>query len=197
VPDVETKLKREIPAEIPAEVWSPEPVSRRLPKRRLRIVPLLVTLVAIAVASVLGRATWNAYMGAAWTRDGTVRVYVVTIAPPVAGQIVQLPVAKVCLAVGSKATRVLDLVEIAWSLCAPRNDQHLSCHCEPTGPRSARPENKLREAIPVRAAGAKYQERFIRCRWAGPKAVRPGRSPYRPADRLRRRADAAGKRAGS
>jgi hypothetical protein len=88
-------------------------------------------------------------MGAACTRDGTVRVYVVTIAPPVAWQIVQLPVAKVRLAVGSKATRVLDPVEIASSLCAPRNDQHLSCHCEPTGQRSERPENKLREAIPV------------------------------------------------
>ena len=32
-------------------------------------------------------------MGTPWTRDGTVRVYVVTMAPQVAGQIVQLPVA--------------------------------------------------------------------------------------------------------
>jgi RND family efflux transporter MFP subunit len=32
-------------------------------------------------------------LGAPWTRDGTVRVYVVTIAPQVAGEIVQLPVA--------------------------------------------------------------------------------------------------------
>ena len=32
-------------------------------------------------------------MGAPWTRDGTVRVYVVTMAPEVAGQIVELPVA--------------------------------------------------------------------------------------------------------
>jgi len=91
--DVETKLKREVAAENRAEVSSPEPVPRPLSRRRLRIVPLLITLVAIAVASVLGRATWNFYMGAPWTRDGTVRVYVVTIAPQVAGQIVQLPVA--------------------------------------------------------------------------------------------------------
>jgi multidrug resistance efflux pump len=59
----------------------------------LRIFPLLITLAAVGVAGVLGRVTWNAYMGAPWTRDGTVRVYVVTIAPQVAGQIVQLPVA--------------------------------------------------------------------------------------------------------
>ena len=32
-------------------------------------------------------------MGTPWTRDGTVRAYVVTIAPEVAGRIVQLPVA--------------------------------------------------------------------------------------------------------
>jgi RND family efflux transporter MFP subunit len=47
----------------------------------------------IAVAVVLGRAMWDAYMGAPWTRDGTVRAYVVTMAPEVAGRIVELPVA--------------------------------------------------------------------------------------------------------
>ena len=31
-------------------------------------------------------------MGAPWTRDGTVRAYVVTLAPEVAGRIVELPV---------------------------------------------------------------------------------------------------------
>src|SRR5690348_4859405 len=34
---------------------------------------------------------WDAYMGAPWTRDGTVRAYVVTMAPEVAGRIVELP----------------------------------------------------------------------------------------------------------
>ena len=53
----------------------------------------MITLVAIALAGVLGRAMWNAYMGAPWTRDGTVRAYVVTMAPEVAGRIVELPVA--------------------------------------------------------------------------------------------------------
>ena len=43
-------------------------------------------------AIVLGWAMWNAYMGAPWTRDGTVRSYVVTMAPEVAGRIVELPV---------------------------------------------------------------------------------------------------------
>jgi multidrug resistance efflux pump len=91
--DVETKLKRETATGNPAEVWSPETPPRAAPKRRLRILPLLITLVSIAVAGALGRAAWNAYIGSPWTRDGTVRVYVVTMAPQIAGQIVQLTVA--------------------------------------------------------------------------------------------------------
>jgi RND family efflux transporter MFP subunit len=50
-------------------------------------------LAVIAVAVVLGGAMWDAYMGAPWTRDGTVRAYVVTMAPEVEGRIVELPVA--------------------------------------------------------------------------------------------------------
>ena len=63
------------------------------PRRRRRLLPLLFTVLVVAVAAVLGRTMWNAYMGAPWTRDGTVRVYVVTMAPQVAGQIVKLPIA--------------------------------------------------------------------------------------------------------
>src|SRR5713101_1376715 len=63
------------------------------PRRRRRVLPLLTTLATVAIAVVLGRAMWTAYMGAPWTRDGTVRAYVVTMAPEVAGRIVELPVA--------------------------------------------------------------------------------------------------------
>jgi RND family efflux transporter MFP subunit len=52
----------------------------------------LVTLVAVGLAVPLARMMWDAYMGAPWTRDGTVRVYVVTMAPEVAGRIVELSV---------------------------------------------------------------------------------------------------------
>src|SRR5467141_2407191 len=91
--EVETKSNREAAADSPAAVWSPEPTPRETPRRRLRILPLLITLATIAVAVALGRAMWDAYMGAPWTRDGTVRAYVVTMAPEVAGRIVELPVA--------------------------------------------------------------------------------------------------------
>jgi multidrug resistance efflux pump len=60
---------------------------------RFRIVPILITLATVALAVPLGWATWNTYMGAPWTRDATVRVYVVTMAPEVAGRIVELPIA--------------------------------------------------------------------------------------------------------
>ena len=58
-----------------------------------RIVPVLITLVTVGLAVPLAWAIWDAYMGAPWTRDGTVPVYVVTMAPEVAGRIVGLPVA--------------------------------------------------------------------------------------------------------
>jgi len=91
--DVETKAKREAAVAAPAAVWSPEPTPREAPRRRLRIIPFVITLATIAVAGALGWAMWNAYMGAPWTRDGTVRAYVVTMAVEVSGYIVELPVA--------------------------------------------------------------------------------------------------------
>jgi multidrug resistance efflux pump len=65
---------------------------QKMHKAPFRAVPLLITLATTVVAVVLGWAMWDAYMGAPWTRDGTVRTYVVTIAPEVAGRIVELPV---------------------------------------------------------------------------------------------------------
>jgi multidrug resistance efflux pump len=62
-------------------------------RRRMRIIPVLITLATVAVAGLLGWAMWGLYMGAPWTRDATVRAYVVTLAPEIAGRIVELPIA--------------------------------------------------------------------------------------------------------
>src|SRR3981081_136246 len=79
--------------DLPARAPPPAaPARPRLPKVGLRIVPVLITLATTAVAIVLGWAMWNAYMGAPWTRDGTVRSYGVTLAPEVGGRIAELPV---------------------------------------------------------------------------------------------------------
>ena len=94
--DIDTKLRRETETESSAAAHPAEPppvLPSTARRRRFRIFPLLITLAVVAVAVVFGRAMWDAYMGAPWTRDGTVRAYVVTMAPQVAGQIVQLPVA--------------------------------------------------------------------------------------------------------
>ena len=68
-------------------------IKRRSVLSSIHVLPMLVTVVAVCAAVALGWQAWQYYMGAPWTRDGTVRVYVVTIAPEVSGRIVELPVA--------------------------------------------------------------------------------------------------------
>src|SRR6516225_9241980 len=68
------------------------PEARTPAKRPMRIMPLLITLATVTLAASLGWAMWDVYMGTPWTRDATVRAYVVTIAPEVAGRIVELHV---------------------------------------------------------------------------------------------------------
>jgi multidrug resistance efflux pump len=68
------------------------PESRTATKRRMEIRPFLITLAAVALAGLLGWAMWGVYMEGPWTRDATVRAYVVTMAPEVAGRIVGLHV---------------------------------------------------------------------------------------------------------
>ena len=69
------------------------PAAASRPRSRIRLLPVVITLIAVAAAVALGQAMWDIYMDSPWTRDGTVRVYAVTMAPQVAGQIVELPVA--------------------------------------------------------------------------------------------------------
>jgi multidrug resistance efflux pump len=53
------------------------PTARNMHRAPIRIIPLLITLATTGCAMVLGWAMWNAYMGGPWTRDSTVRTYVV------------------------------------------------------------------------------------------------------------------------
>jgi len=66
--------------------------SRKAQRRRVKIVPVFITLATVGIAIVLGRAMWEAYVVAPWTRDSRVRAYVVTMAPEVSGRIVEMPV---------------------------------------------------------------------------------------------------------
>jgi multidrug resistance efflux pump len=71
-------------------VRSTQPPIRNM-RAQIRVVPILITLATTALAGALSWAMWTAYMGTPWTRDGTVRTYVVTMAAEVAGRIVELP----------------------------------------------------------------------------------------------------------
>ena len=57
-----------------------------------RVLPVALTLLVVGLAIVLGRLAWNAYIGTPWTRDGTVRAYVITLKPEVSGRVVEVPI---------------------------------------------------------------------------------------------------------
>jgi multidrug resistance efflux pump len=65
------------------------------PKRHIlrRTMAVLITLASVAAAAAAGQSMWRNYVEAPWTRDATVRAYIVTMAPEVAGRIVELGVA--------------------------------------------------------------------------------------------------------
>ncbi len=88
----ETELKSEGVKTDAGATWSSDTLARTTIRRRMRVLQVLSTILLAAVALVLGRLMWNAYMGAPWTRDANVRAYVVTVAPEVSGRIVALPV---------------------------------------------------------------------------------------------------------
>ncbi len=79
--------------ELKANVIGTAPaIKRRSALASVHALPVLATLVAVALAGLLGWGAWQYYMGTPWTRDGAVRAYVVKIAPQVAGEIVSLPI---------------------------------------------------------------------------------------------------------
>ena len=90
--EAEARAKTTAERPDPEPAWFPDPLTRAAPRRGRRIMPVLLTTLVVTVAAFLGWAMWDAYMGAPWTRDGTVRAYVVTMAPEVAGHIVEMPV---------------------------------------------------------------------------------------------------------
>jgi multidrug resistance efflux pump len=57
-----------------------------------RTIAMLITLTSVAAAAAAGESMWRAYVEAPWTRDATVRAYIVTMAPEVSGRIVELGV---------------------------------------------------------------------------------------------------------
>ena len=137
-------------------VLPPGPIARGRAKSRFRMLPVLVTLVAVAVALPLGWASWNAYMEAPWTRDGTVRAYVVTMAPEVAGRIVALPVADNRFVHKGDLLLVIDPVD--YTIAVGRAEAALR-QAEVNAQNAAR-EAKRRAELPDLAVSREEQQTF-------------------------------------
>jgi RND family efflux transporter MFP subunit len=68
------------------------PLAKRLARWMLVGFKRLATLAIVLVAIVMALVTWDYYVTAPWTRDGSVRVQVESVAPQVSGQITELRV---------------------------------------------------------------------------------------------------------
>ena len=51
------------------------PEARPPAKRPMRIMPFLITVATVIVATLSGWVMWDVYMGTPWTRDATVRAF--------------------------------------------------------------------------------------------------------------------------
>jgi RND family efflux transporter MFP subunit len=133
-----------------------DPAPRVRPRRRWRILPLLMTGVAVALAVVLGRTMWAAYMTAPWTRDGTVRAYVVTIAPEVPGRIVSLPVTDNQFVHKGDPLVVIDATD--YTISVRLNEA--AVQQAPATMQNAEQEAKRRLALPHGAASIEEQQTY-------------------------------------
>lgn len=59
---------------------------------KMSIIRVLVTITAVLIAVVAGWYLWRIYEESPWTRDGRVRANVVTVAPDVAGAVIDIRV---------------------------------------------------------------------------------------------------------
>jgi len=92
--DIEFQERRDPTGVDRHAVRAPAPGVRNPDKSRVRGFSFLIALATITIAGLLAWATRDAYRDPPWTRHGTVRAYVVTMAPEVGGRIVELLVAE-------------------------------------------------------------------------------------------------------
>lgn len=90
-PDTGAPLARgEVGPNSPAQTERPYWSGKDAAPSPWRLMPVLVTGLAVLAACGMGWALWEAYMASPWTRDATVRIYVVTLASEVSGRITEL-----------------------------------------------------------------------------------------------------------
>ena len=144
------------------------PSGTRVRLRGRRLVPLLLTGIAVLAAAVMTWAMWQAYMASPWTRDATVRAYVVTLAPEVAGRIVELPVADDQFVHKGDVLMVIDPTDYAISVSSAQaqvdqtrvtmeNDQLKAQRRQELTTLSTSVEQKQTSVAAAIAAAASYQ----------------------------------------
>ncbi len=90
--------------------------------RARRIIRVILTGFAVAVALIAGFGLYEHYMVAPWTRDGQVRVQVANIAPQVAGEIKELHVADNQLVHKGDLLYVIDKIDYRIALDMAKAD---------------------------------------------------------------------------
>jgi multidrug resistance efflux pump len=155
MPVIESKSRPET-TEADREIAVSPDLVARAPERRWRILPLLLTFAAVALAVGLGWMMWDAYVVAPWTRDGTVRTYVVTMAPEVSGRIIALPVADTQFVHKGQILMVIDPTDFAINvrLREAAAQQALATM------QNAERENRRRQALPNSAVTVEEQQTF-------------------------------------
>ena len=100
------------------------------PRKRRRMIDAVRSLLrTIATLLILGTAVlaalliWNYYVTAPWTRDGTVRVQVASVAPRISGQIVEIRVADNQFVRKGDILYVIDPFDFKVALETARTDQ--------------------------------------------------------------------------
>jgi RND family efflux transporter MFP subunit len=137
-------------------VWPPDPAVEAAQRRQPRVLAVVVTISTVMFAGVLCWAMWQSYMATPWTRDATVRAYVVTMAPEVSGRIISLPVAGNQFVHEHDALMVIDPTNYAISVrVAEAAVRQASANWQ-----NAAREAKRREALPDFAVSAEQQQSY-------------------------------------
>lgn len=124
--------------------------------RPMRIVPVMLTLGTMLLAVVAAWATWDVYMVPPWTRDATVRAYVVTITPQVSGLVVNLPVHADQFI--RKGALVMQIEPVDYTLAVANAEAALKGARADLVERQA--EAKRRAQLTTLAASVEEQQRF-------------------------------------
>ena len=141
---------------------SKPPVLRSLrvmgdPSRLWQTLPTAVTLGCLLLAAALAWRAWHVWLAQPWTRDGRVRVYVVSMAPEVAGRIVALTVHDNQFVHKGDALMVIDPADYALAV---RDDEALLLKVEADA-RDKAEEARRRLALTTLSTSIETKQNFV------------------------------------